>query len=115
MTLVFVNVSAAVDTADRARSATLARDNAAGLQSVCQALLEKSLFITNRTELEELDDDRGIYGQGGGGSKTEGDGRGGGEEEECHGQGQAATAGGDGGGVSELEVSRSPSCQQPSR
>ncbi|CAM9999012.1 unnamed protein product, partial [Ascophyllum nodosum] len=50
--------------ADRARSATLARDNAAGLQSVCQALLEKSLFITNRTELEELDDDRGIYGQG---------------------------------------------------
>ncbi|CAB1113271.1 unnamed protein product [Ectocarpus sp. CCAP 1310/34] len=44
---------------DVEKSAALARDNAGGLQSVCQALLEKTLFITNGEALEDLDDDAG--------------------------------------------------------
>lgn len=89
---------------DCARSAALARDNSGGLQSVCQALLEKSLFITNQSGLDELDDD-GSVGDENRESRTREEDRE--NEEEGHGRGHEAAVGGEGSGVSELEVIQS--------
>ncbi|CAN0149336.1 unnamed protein product, partial [Pylaiella littoralis] len=96
--------------ADVERSAALARDSAGGLQSVCQALLEKCLFITNGDALEELDDDDG-NGGGGGEGETGGGGGGGSNSQDWaeaedaeggYGVGHRA-GGGATGGLSELE------------
>lgn len=88
---------------DCARSAALARDNSGGLQSVCQALLEKSLFITNQSGLEELDDD-GCTGDESRGSGTKEEDRE--KDDEGHGRGHEALVKGEGSGFSELEVTQ---------